>query len=68
MNLSGDQHTFTVAADSMLVDYQVPVPMSDGALLRADVFRPEVEGKYPVILSHGVYTKGLSFSGPIYQM
>ena len=68
MTLPGDEHTFTVAADSMVIDYQVPVEMSDGALLRADVFRPETEGRYPVILSHGVYAKGLNFNGPIYQM
>ena len=66
--MPGDEHTFTVAADSMLIDYQVPVPMSDEALLRADVFRPESDGRYPVILSHGVYAKGLPFNGPIYQM
>ena len=63
-----DQQTFTVCADAMSVDYQVPVTMSDGAVLRADVFRPEEEGRYPVILSHGVYAKGLPFNGPIYQM
>ena len=68
MTSIGDEQSFTVAADSMLIDYQVPVAMSDGALLRADVFRPEVEGEYPVILSHGVYAKGLPFNGPIYQM
>jgi uncharacterized protein len=68
MTLPGDEHTFTVAADSMVIDYQVPVETSDGALLRADVFRPETEGRYPAILSHGVYAKGLPFNGPIYQM
>ncbi|HET8740499.1 MAG TPA: CocE/NonD family hydrolase [Acidimicrobiia bacterium] len=64
----GDEHTFTVEADGMCIDYQVPVEMSDGAVLRADVFRPCEDGEYPVILSHGVYAKGLPFNGPIYQM
>ena len=64
----GDEHTLSVVADGMAVDYQVPVPMSDGAVLRADVFRPTAEGRYPVILSHGVYAKGLPFNGPIYRM
>jgi predicted acyl esterase len=68
MTSRGDEHTFTVAADGMCIDYQVPLTMSDGALLRADVFRPESDGEYPVILSHGVYAKGLPFNGPIYQM
>jgi predicted acyl esterase len=68
MTPTRDEHTFTVAADSMVIDYQVPVPMSDGAVLRADVFRPERDSEYPVILSHGVYAKGLPFDGPIYRM
>jgi predicted acyl esterase len=68
MTAPGDEHTFTVNADGMRIDYQVPVTMSDGAVLRADVFRPEDDGAYPVILSHGVYAKGLPFNGPIYQM
>lgn len=68
MTAAGDEHTFTVSADGMSIDYQVPVTMSDGAVLRADVFRPEDAGAYPVILSHGVYAKGLPFNGPIYRM
>jgi predicted acyl esterase len=55
-------------SDGMRIDWQVPVPMPDGTLLRADVFRPLENGRYPVILSHGVYAKGLPFNGPIYQM
>jgi predicted acyl esterase len=35
--------------------------MDDGTVLRADVFRPVGEGKYPIILSYGPYAKGLSF-------
>jgi uncharacterized protein len=30
-------------------------------VLRADVFRPIKEGRYPVLLSHGPYAKGLAF-------
>ena len=30
-------------------------------VLRADVFRPEKEGRYPVILTYGPYAKGLAF-------
>ena len=68
MTSPADDLTFTVEADGMCIDYQVPVAMSDGAILRADVFRPCEQGRYPVILSHGVYAKGLPFNGPIYQM
>jgi predicted acyl esterase len=35
--------------------------MDDGLVLRADIFRPIDDGKYPVILTHGPYAKGLSF-------
>src|SRR5690606_18981510 len=66
--VTGDELTFTHEADGMVIDYQVPVPMEDGAVLRADVFRPPGEGRHPVILSHGVYAKGLPFAGPIYRM
>ena len=63
-----DEYSWTDHADGMAIDWQVPVPMADGAVLRADVYRPEAEGRYPVILSHGVYAKGLPFQGGVYEM
>lgn len=45
----------------MKIDWDVPVRMDDGLVLRADVYRPDAEGKYPVILSYGPYGKGLAF-------
>src|SRR5918992_1352877 len=45
----------------MNIQWDVPIEMDDGLVLRADVFRPEVEGKYPAILSYGAYGKGLAF-------
>jgi uncharacterized protein len=47
--------------DGMRIDWDAPIPMEDGLVLRADVFRPVTEGHYPVILSYGPYAKGLSF-------
>jgi uncharacterized protein len=47
--------------DGMRVDWDVPITMDDGLVLRADVFRPVAEGRYPVILSYGPYAKGLAF-------
>jgi uncharacterized protein len=47
--------------DGMRVDWDVPIAMDDGTVLRADVFRPPAEGRYPVILSYGPYAKGLAF-------
>jgi predicted acyl esterase len=35
--------------------------MDDGVILRADVFRPDQDARFPVIMSHGPYAKGLSF-------
>ncbi|WP_341892021.1 CocE/NonD family hydrolase [Variovorax sp. YR752] len=43
------------------VDWDVPIEMNDGIVLRADVFRPMAPGHYPVLLSYGPYGKGLSF-------
>ena len=47
--------------DGMRIDWDVPIAMDDGLVLRADVFRPVKEGRYPVILSYGPYAKGLAF-------
>jgi uncharacterized protein len=48
-----------MTGSSMTIDWDVPITMDDGTVLRADVFRPAAPGRYPVILSHGVYGKGL---------
>jgi predicted acyl esterase len=45
----------------MLIERDVPIGMDDGLVLRADVFRPDGPGRYPVILSYGPYAKGLAF-------
>jgi hypothetical protein len=47
--------------DGMAIDWDVPVTMDDGLVLRADVFRPVKPGLYPVILSYGPYAKSLAF-------
>ena len=48
-------------ADGMIIDIDLAIPMSDGVVLRCDVFRPPQPGKYAVIMSYGPYAKGLSF-------
>jgi uncharacterized protein len=45
----------------MLADWDVPIPMDDGIVLRADVYRPGDGERHPVILSYGPYAKGLAF-------
>ena len=37
------------------------IRMDDGIVLRADVYLPEREARYPVILSYGPYGKGYAF-------
>jgi predicted acyl esterase len=32
--------------DGMQIDWDVPIEMDDGLVLRADVFRPTAEGEY----------------------
>jgi len=44
----------------MKIDWDVPIRMDDGLVLRADVYRPD-EGRHPAILSYGPYGKGLAF-------
>jgi len=47
--------------DGMRIDWDVPIRTDDGVVLRADVFRPVAEGKYPALVSYGPYGKGLAF-------
>ena len=47
--------------DGMRIDWDMPIKMDDGLILRADIFRPTHNKKCPVILSYGPYGKGLSF-------
>ncbi|MGF1665962.1 MAG: CocE/NonD family hydrolase [Acidimicrobiia bacterium] len=56
-----DEHSWTDIRDGMRIDWQVPLEMDDGVVLRADMFRPIEDGRYPVILTYGIYAKGLSY-------
>jgi predicted acyl esterase len=47
--------------DGMRVDWDIPIAMDDGLVLRADVFGPVAKGRYPVLLTYGPYAKGLAF-------
>ena len=47
--------------DGMRIARDVPIAMDDGLVLRADLFLPEAEGRYPVLMSYGPYAKGLAF-------
>ena len=51
----------SVVQDGMRIDFDVPIVMDDGLILRADVFRPVGSERSPAILSYGPYGKGLAF-------
>jgi len=46
----------------MILDKDVLVPMRDGAGLRANVFRPEAGGRFPVLMTLGPYGKDVHLS------
>jgi uncharacterized protein len=56
-----DKHSYSEDRDGMRIDWNVALRMPDGALSRADVFRPIAQGQYPVILTYGCYAKGLAY-------
>jgi hypothetical protein len=47
--------TRSEVADGMRIEFDVAIPMDGGLVLRADVFRPIGDGRYPAILSYGAY-------------
>jgi hypothetical protein len=47
--------------DGMRVAFDVAIAMGDEVVLRADVFVPIAEGRYPVIMTYGPYAKGIGF-------
>src|SRR4030042_1422317 len=46
----------------VVIERNVPVPMRDGTILRADVHRPDRGGPYPVLVQRTPYGKGRDFS------
>jgi hypothetical protein len=57
----GDTFIDNDVRNGMAIDWDVPIAMSDGLVLRANVYRPVTPGKYPVIMSYGPYAKDLHF-------
>ena len=47
--------------DGMRIDWDVPIEMDDGLVLRADIYRPDDNDNHPAILSYGPYAKWLHF-------
>jgi uncharacterized protein len=48
----------TEKISSIIMERGVPAVMRDGTVLRADVYRPAGEGRYPVLLQRTPYNKG----------
>ena len=48
--------------DGMRIDWDMPIKMDDGLVLRCDIYRPVKQGRYPVILTYGPYGKWLHFA------
>ena len=44
---------------SVIVEKNIPVPMRDGVRRRADVYRPQAAGRYPVLLQRTPYNREL---------
>src|SRR5262249_44023908 len=42
-------------APEITVEHSVPVKMRDGTILRADIFRPNAPGKFPILLTRTPY-------------
>jgi putative CocE/NonD family hydrolase len=58
-----DAYQHSEIRNGMRIDWNTPIAMDDGIILRADIFRPLAEGRYPAILSYGPYGKGITYQG-----
>lgn len=54
-------NTHSEIRDGMRINWNVGIEMDDGNVVRADIFTPIAEGRYPVLMSYGPYGKGLAF-------
>ncbi len=46
----------------MVLDKDAGIPMRGGAVLRANVFRPAAEGRFPVLMTLGPYSNDVHLS------
>lgn len=51
------QHA-TSSSASVVIEYNIMVPMRDGVRLSTDIYRPAAEGRYPTILTRDPYGNG----------
>ncbi len=48
-----------ILCDTMIKEYDLPVPMRDGVNLVVDVYRPDAPGTYPVLYACAMHNKDL---------
>jgi predicted acyl esterase len=58
---TGDDQHRTESRDGMIIEWDAPIEMDDGLVLRANIYRPDSDGQFPVIMSHGPYGKDLAW-------
>jgi putative CocE/NonD family hydrolase len=51
--------------DRIRVEFDLPAPLRDGTVLRANVFRPAAPGSYPVALARTPYGKDFMSASPV---
>lgn len=51
----------TSEVTTMIFEKNTPIPMSDGNVLRCNVFRPDEPGQFPVLMAMGAYGKDIHF-------
>ncbi len=56
----------TEVYEGIRIEWDVPIKVSDGLILRCDVFRPDDDQQYPVILGATPYGKWLSFQDEVW--
>jgi predicted acyl esterase len=61
MSHTPDVKPRTEIRDGMKITWHQGIVMDDGLRLDADVFAPIADGQCPVILTYGVYAKGLAY-------
>ena len=61
MNVAADPYERTEVRDGMHITWHQRIVMDDGLVVRADVYRPVGDEKCPVILTYGIYGKGLAY-------
>src|SRR6187401_1233883 len=56
-----DYREISDTRNGMRIDWDMPIKMDDGLVLRCDIYRPVADGQYPVIMTLGPYGKWLHF-------